>query len=336
MRVFNKEEYSLFESIVSSTQEGILRSMGTLLGEYYGQDKVIYTREYIVAIGDTPIGIVAHMDTVHTTPVLDLLYDREKNLMWSPQGIGADDRAGVYGMIEILRRGHRPTLILTTDEECGALGASALVRDYPQPPCELNFLIELDRRGSNDCVFYDCDNEDFEMYIENYGFKTAWGSFSDISYICPAWKIAGVNLSIGYYSEHTDKEILNVSEMFDTLDRVCAIIDNVLPEDKFRYVPAADSFRNWYGGYDVGYSDIYGSYGTAKAHSYDDREVVCWGCVGVFARDEVISVSDNKDALYCGDCYAKNYTTCIVCKDDFEDRHKVHLKCPKCREEEIA
>lgn len=332
MRLLNKEEYTLFESILGSTQDGLLRSLNTLLTEYYGEDKVIATEDYLIAIGEQPIGLVAHMDTVHKIPVQDLFYDREKNVMWSPQGLGADDRAGVYSMIEILRHGYKPTLILTTDEEIGALGASALVRDYPEPPCELNFLIELDRRGGNDCVFYDCDNESFETYIENYGFETAWGSFSDISYICPAWKIAGVNLSIGYYSEHTDRETLYIDKMFGTTDRVCSIIENVKPEDKFIYVQAEKHYN--FTSYDMGYTDHYG-YGYSaysRAKKLEEREEVCWGCVGIFGKDEVTRVPDNNDAVYCGDCYAKYYTSCIDCNTDFEDRVKVHLKCPTCRE----
>ena len=32
-------------------------------------------------------------------------------------------------------------------------------------------MIELDRRGKNDCVFYDCYCPDFIEYVEQFGFE---------------------------------------------------------------------------------------------------------------------------------------------------------------------
>ena len=53
-------------------------------------------------------------------------------------------------------------------------------------PAELNalkFIVKIDRRGNHDAVYYDCDNLEFEKCITSKGFKTAFGSFSDISYV---------------------------------------------------------------------------------------------------------------------------------------------------------
>lgn len=333
MRILNKEERNLIEEIFGSTQEGIKSSMEKLLTTVYGYDKMIITPDYVVAQGDIPVGIVAHMDTVHRKPVVDLFYDQEENVMWSPQGLGADDRAGVYGMIEIMRRGLRPTMILTTDEETGGRGAAVVAADYDKITVPINFLIELDRRGYDDCVFYDCDNEDFEKYIEDYGFKTDWGSFSDISFICPAWGMAGVNLSIGYYNEHTLAEYLDITDMFNTLDRVCEILSNVKEDDRFTYIPKP-SYTYGAGAGTAGYaylSEAYGYYNsssTSTTQIIKDDDEVCWGCIGTFGKDIMIQ----KDGgVYCGDCYAKMFTTCIDCGADFEDKLKVHLKCENCR-----
>ena len=197
--------------------------------------------------------------------------------MWSPEGIGADDRAGVFAIVEILKRGLRPTIILTTDEEIGGVGASKLVEDIPEAPCKLNFLIELDRRGSEDCVFYDCDNPFFEDYIEDFGFITNWGSFSDISYIAPKWGMAAVNLSIGYEHEHSKSEILNVSWMFNTIYKVCNILENVHEEDVFEYIPAKNTFQR----YDIGY-DYDPSFQEWRRN---DGKELCWGCLGMSKQD---------------------------------------------------
>ena len=49
----------------------------------------------------------------------------------------------------------------------------------------LKFIIELDRKGKNDAVFYNYDNTDFETYINGKRFQSANGSLYDISLIVP-------------------------------------------------------------------------------------------------------------------------------------------------------
>ena len=89
---------------------------------------VLETKDYICAEGVIPIALVAHMDTVFFKPATTIYYDRQKNTMWSPMGLGADDRAGVFAIIQILQSGLRPHIIFTTDEEKGCLGAEALAK----------------------------------------------------------------------------------------------------------------------------------------------------------------------------------------------------------------
>jgi hypothetical protein len=67
-------------------------------------------------------------------------------------------------------------------------------------------MIELDRQGRDDAVFYDCDNPEFEEYITKFDFVSDWGTYSDISTIAPSWECAAVNLSIGYFDEHSYAE----------------------------------------------------------------------------------------------------------------------------------
>ncbi|MEG0153725.1 MAG: M28 family peptidase, partial [Cellulosilyticaceae bacterium] len=170
MTMLSNKELELFKSILGCRQGGLKKSMEEFLVKLYGKKSVIIEKEYIVAIGDIPVGLVAHLDTVHKTPAYQVFYDKDENVLWSPQGLGADDRAGVYAIVELLTRDYKPTVIFTTDEEKGGLGASALVSDFPKPPFEVNYLIELDRQGGNDSVFYECANQDFERYINRFGF----------------------------------------------------------------------------------------------------------------------------------------------------------------------
>ena len=217
MRILNKQELTLFENIVGVSQESLRAVLYKFLKQYY--TNVVYDEDFLIAHGTIPIALVAHMDTVFKSPASEVFYDRKKNVMWSPTGLGADDRAGIYAIIQIIKHGYRPHIIFTTDEEIGCVGASELSY-LPCPFEDLRYIIQLDRRNANDCVFYDCDNPEFEKYVESFGFVTAFGSFSDISELCPRWGMAGVNLSIGYRDEHSVSEILFVGQMLDTISKV--------------------------------------------------------------------------------------------------------------------
>ena len=163
--------------------------------------------------------------------------------MWSPQLLGSDDRAGVYAIIQIVEAGYKPHIIFTTDEETGAQGSQALIMQKPDCPLEnLKAIFQLDRRGSDDCVFYDCDNPDFTKYVESFGFKEAYGSFSDISIIAPAWGVAAANLSVGYYLEHSNAEYLKCRELEKTIERVKKILDNAENMLSYTYIKALKTY----------------------------------------------------------------------------------------------
>lgn len=224
----------LIKKLCSLTQEELIKVLKRYLQDRYKE--ITVTDKYIVAEGEIPICLCAHLDTVGQKPPTNIYYDPEAEVMWSPQLLGADDRAGIYSIISIIERGYRPSIIFTTDEEIGAMGARALVSEKPKCPLEnLKAIIELDRHGSNDSVYYDFDNKDFERYINKYGFRTALGSFTDISILASAWEIPAVNLSIGYYDEHSLIEHLKLDELENTIVKVCKILDDSLTMPKFTY-----------------------------------------------------------------------------------------------------
>ena len=218
-------------------------------------------RQYILVPGDAPIMLVAHLDTVHREPVKDICFSDDKNIMMSPQGIGGDDRCGVYALVKVHREAEvKPWLLFTCDEEIGGVGASAFCDDYslgkiPYDLSVLKALIEIDRKGSDDAVFYDCDNVDFERYINSKGFFTSFGSFSDISCIAPEIGVAAVNLSSGYYDAHMQHEHIVVSELENTIRKVLDIVgESVDPSfPHYEYVEAKYTYNV------TKYSQYYGS-----------------------------------------------------------------------------
>jgi hypothetical protein len=219
--VFRMSEDQLYERIPK-----ILLQKG-----YNRDDMIVFKNDYIYAQGNIPIMLVSHLDTVHSILPKNIFNDQKQNILWSPEGLGADDRAGVYSILKIVEGNFKPHILFTSGEESGGIGASYFVEDILEIP-NIKYIIELDRQGNNDCVFYECINDTFIKFIESYGFIENYGSFTDISIICPSWNIAGVNLSIGYYNQHSKMEYLNITEMNKTIEKVKNMLITY-PKDPF-------------------------------------------------------------------------------------------------------
>ena len=232
-----------------------------------GYEDIVSGDGYIYAKGTVPVLLTAHMDTVHKEDVKDFFeyHDKEKNrhIISSPQGIGGDDRCGVYMILEIIKT-HKCSILFCEDEEIGGVGSGKFVKeDIFEELKELKYMIELDRKGNNDAVFYSCDSKEFTKFIEdNTGYKTAHGSFSDISNLAPKAKVAAVNLSCGYHNAHTISEYVVIEEMMNTIEVVKKLLD--VECEQFEYV--AKSYGGVYGCYYGGY---YGS-GRYYSDDYDD------------------------------------------------------------------
>ena len=224
-----------FTEILTKSQVELFQ----FLKKYYGK-KVLNSRsgKYLVIKGNVPVLMVAHLDTVHKETVKTIC--KSKNILMSPQGIGGDDRCGVYALMRVYEeRPNKPYLLFTCDEEIGGIGADAFAKDWLygkiSPELDMmNFMIEVDRKGFLEAVYYSCDNPYFEDFISSFGFITDWGTYSDIESLMPIMGIAGVNLSAGYYNPHTIGEYINLEHLEATIDRVKEILEGDLP--MFEYV----------------------------------------------------------------------------------------------------
>ena len=98
------------------------------MNKYY--KNLIVKNKYLIAVGSDPVGLLAHIDTAVPYPTeADLHYEKDGNYIWSDVGLGADDRAGIYAIIDILTTtDFRPTIIFTTGEEKGGIGAKCLIQ----------------------------------------------------------------------------------------------------------------------------------------------------------------------------------------------------------------
>lgn len=273
-RIITKEDLDLLYKILRMNQKELHFFLEEELKKYYEPKRMDMNSKYIFCLGDEPILLLAHMDTVYDMDILSkkyfgysdsdsdlilegeedfyeeeddeikepdilIFHDQEQQTIWSPDGLGADDRAGVFMILKSLQSGLLPSVLFTTDEEIGGIGAEKFATVYRTlfKRTKIRYILELDRQGKNDCVFYSCVNKEFENYINSYGFITDTGTFSDISIICPKVEIAGVNISIGYYYEHSNREFLSLLQMFKNYDIINKMIkDSKKIKEPFIYV----------------------------------------------------------------------------------------------------
>ena len=260
----NKDQ---FKAICRKSQDELKSYVVTKLKKHY--DKIHLSKDFVYAEGSVPICLVAHMDTVHKESPKTFVFEGDK--ISSPQGIGGDDRCGVYAILQIIQK-HNCSVLFCCDEEIGGIGAQAFSHSSFAEKANFQYIIELDRKGKTDAVFYDCDNPDFTKFITSFGpWEEDYGSFSDICFVAPAVGCAAVNLSVGYYNQHTLKEYVVPSEVDYCVDNVCALIEATTEKDDFEYIEAdytCSYGRGYYGsGYRdyrckdySAYEDYYGSY----------------------------------------------------------------------------
>ena len=148
-------------------------------------------------------------------------------------GIGADDRAGCAILWLLKDMGH--SLLITDGEETGRIGAFHIKEQYPEIFKELNqhsYMVQLDRRNASDYKCYRLPvTKEFKDFIEKETNYTDAGvtAFTDIVTLCS--EICGVNLSVGYYNEHSSSEILVFDEWYHTLE----VVHNMLNKEQKRF-----------------------------------------------------------------------------------------------------
>lgn len=186
--------------------------------------------------------LVAHADTVW-----DKRYMPDKDYWQSVRftngfyegenpecGIGADDRAGCAMLYLLLSSGH--SVLILDGEEHGQVGAHYLKDSYPDIFAELNehqYIIQLDRRNAREYKCYNIPvSKEFREFIEKeFSYEDAGiKARTDIVVLCD--KICGVNLSVGYYNEHTPQEKLCYEEWLHTYE----VLATMLTKKQKRYL----------------------------------------------------------------------------------------------------
>jgi len=233
---------SSFLSIPLWTSTPVFDAFKTIEGCTYREDpsRNFHRFLYVPGTREDRVVLVAHADTVlderYGYPRVEHSVHEEDGhfVSLNPDGqravLGADDRAGCAILWLLRESGH--SLLLMDGEERGQIGSTWLMQDHPDIADEINghqFMVQFDRRNSHDFKCYHVGTPEFRSYIaKQTGYSEPnRSSFTDIVTLCR--DICGVNLSVGYYNEHSVDETLCIAEWEHTLNVARTLLAGPLP-----------------------------------------------------------------------------------------------------------
>ena len=204
--------------------------------------------------------LVCHIDTVDDQGGNVTLKDivEYKGVITNNVGgyvLGADDRAGVYAVLKILRNRYNkklplPPVLFTLGEEFGGIGVREFIRDDLLDDKKINFIIEPDRKGAKEYVVYHEPPEEVDKYVQSFGWHKQKGCYSDIYDLTDAYLIPSINVSIGYYLQHTDKEFLVVKEMEESIKTIERMLGDQFSDKLYVGHPGCDGNTEQYEPFD--------------------------------------------------------------------------------------
>lgn len=227
-----REEYKMMSFIINYCHSELKDCKLNFEFDHYGN--LFITKN--TTNPDNYICIIAHTDAVqrYTTKRKicisgDFIFGIYKD--GNKAGLAADDANGIFVALKLLKEIDNIKVLFTVEEESGGIGAqeASMNTDFWE---NVMFLLQADRRGSSDLITHtngiDSANREFVEVIKpiskKYGYKENRGTFTDVGILAEELKLSGVNISCGYYNEHTDNEYTNYKELLNCYNYIREII----------------------------------------------------------------------------------------------------------------
>lgn len=177
-------------------------------------------------------------------------------------GLGHDDKIGVYFAFQMLEKFENIKCFFPLDEEVGCVGTEKSDDVFFK---NVGFMVQLDRRGHSDIsqstngieVVTQNTKAKLMPLLSEFGFHWEDCMFTDVGELVRMNCKQGVNISCGYYNEHSDTEILN--------------IDQYLNSEKFAYKLLQEMEGTVYNIQPVSSWGSYGYYGRSKYSKNNSR-----------------------------------------------------------------
>lgn len=183
----------------------------------------------------------AHTDSVHYEDGRQhVAYDPQTGLISVLDGdcLGADDAAGVALMLHMIENGVPGMYVFPAGEEVGGVGARHIAQDV-EFLSQFDRAIAFDRRGDYSIITHQmggrCCSDDFALALaealdtdelmfspDQTGSYTDTAEFIDVVPEC-------TNVSIGYMSEHTSLETLDLKYFQRLADQIVKVDFDALP-----------------------------------------------------------------------------------------------------------
>lgn len=182
-----------------------------------------------------PVLLMAHWDTVRTRhgkladePVV--IYEENGKIENGSGILGADDRAGISMILDVIEQfENRPILLFTNFEEIGGHGMDKFLVSKLFDPFKdsINLTISCDRKGHNQYVMYYTNADDtLEEYMTRHGYVKEWGTWTDGAGLATEYKLPHVNVSYGGYLPHNASEFILVDSYVSGVDRLASLIED--------------------------------------------------------------------------------------------------------------
>lgn len=192
-------------------------------------------------IADTYPCVAAHLDEIHDPCEREIVIEDDKiftvNRLWNRVGCGADDKNGLWVIINLLHSEPILKVALFVQEEHtgdipGCRGARACDLSFFS---DVKFVLECDRKGCSDVVYIGkgetllCEREFIpQNLLDYYGYEMVRGGKTDVVEL----KMRGLtvpvcNISCGYYDAHKNCEYSKFSELQNCLSFVRDILQSI-------------------------------------------------------------------------------------------------------------
>lgn len=201
-------------------------------------------------IGNNPTALwSSHIDTVHAKKGIQKIeYWIDKKSGDTFLGIatketssclGADDTAGVWIMLEMIKAKVPGLYIFHRGEEVGGIGSKWIAEHNKDVVKGIKFAIAFDRKDTGSIITYQrgtrcCSDEFAKSLAEQLGLEhkcDETGSFTDTaSYVDLIAECT--NLSVGYYNAHGSTEKLNLDYLFKLRDAMIKLDVSKLVEKR--------------------------------------------------------------------------------------------------------
>jgi len=226
---------------------------------------------------------VSHMDQVHNyEPFMQVrVVDGELRASdgnGDQCGVGGDDKCGIYLALVMLHVLPHCTAVFVRDEEVGCLGSGEVPLGWF---AHASFVLQADRNNRTMDVIrstngMNCASDGFMDAILDLpvaraaGHSENSGSITDIGELASrGLAVSMVNISSGYHSPHSKREVVNLGELGIAL-QLAYEAATTMGGTRWEHTPGSKWFRG---------SGSYGSYGSVSgyvprpASAWDDEDV---------------------------------------------------------------